>query len=332
MPQTARKNKHSNDNAKFNIEPTQRLDFLSAIAMDEEIHVREANAVRVAVVLMSHRNGQTGLILLKLKTIAREACCSVSAAQHAIGVLVRAGWFEVVHRYYSEGQQGANQYVPNFAKALVGNDQRASRQRPADVNEDDSTWSAMTRGAGRQRLGALVVKDQPEPSEIEPGEIEPVIPECSASGTSCASFRGSAYGAGRHASDRPTPYKQTRAEADRTFERVKRMPWRKDSDDPEYQPSAEADHAAVIHWHKLLKSGIAASRIERAAERFLDETPRHLYPCLAGFLSRYASDCTEPDSYLYIAPDDEQPAAVNDDQRPPERKANGIDWENDPPF
>lgn len=111
MAQNARKNKHDNDNAnsQAQIMPSDRLDFLAAIAMDSGISAKESLAVRVAAVIMSHRHNKTGLIVLKYKTIAAETGCSVAAVRRAVDVLVRQGWLTVEHQYVN-GEYSANRY------------------------------------------------------------------------------------------------------------------------------------------------------------------------------------------------------------------------------
>jgi hypothetical protein len=144
-------------------------------------------------------------------------------------------------------------------------------------------------------------------------------PERSASGMSHASFRGR-----RH--------QQTKAQADRTLAEIRHV-WPKPSDEAEYQPGTDSKRAEAVHWHKLLKSGIAASRIQRAALHFLNAVPDGQWPrSLASFLAGHLHDYLDPDQPdLYIPPDGE-PVATNDNRPSLERKVSGIDWENDPPF
>jgi homogentisate 1,2-dioxygenase len=127
----------------------------------------------------------------------------------------------------------------------------------------------------------------------------------SAPGTPARLEVGSAYGAGRHENEKPWPYKQDQEKADQTFDRIQRMPWKTEVDDPAYRPTAKAEKAAGFHWLKLLRSGISASRIERAAEKFIAEWPENQLPCLAGFLGLYAQQCIDPEEWLYIPEDDE---------------------------
>uniref|UniRef100_UPI001AEBE13D hypothetical protein n=1 Tax=Bradyrhizobium liaoningense TaxID=43992 RepID=UPI001AEBE13D len=70
------------------------------------------------------------------------------------------------------------------------------------------------------------------------------------------------------------------------------------ADDPAFDPTDKAGPSARIHWHRLLKEGIAAWRLERAAEKFMQELPKNQRPCLAGFLGRYARQCIDPEEWL----------------------------------
>ncbi|WP_407155075.1 hypothetical protein [Bradyrhizobium sp. STM 3557] len=111
--QKPRKNKHANDNnnSQSAILPTDRLDFLSELAMDHEISAKQSMAVRIAVVILKHRHNQTGRIVLKYKTIAAEMGCSVSAVRDAVELIRELGWFEVEH-VYNDAEIVANSYSP----------------------------------------------------------------------------------------------------------------------------------------------------------------------------------------------------------------------------
>ncbi|WP_316181371.1 MULTISPECIES: hypothetical protein [unclassified Bradyrhizobium] len=151
-----------------------------------------------------------------------------------------------------------------------------------------------------------------------------IIPERSASGMSETSSKSSASGAGRHGNDNPRPgYKQTKAEADRTFDELRSMPFRTEWEGAEIELSAEAPRAEKVHWHKLLKAGLRASHILKAADHFLATCPDNQRPSLARFLGTYAQEsCTDPDSNLYV-PDDEQSDAANDNVQPPKANVSG---------
>ncbi|GAA0029114.1 hypothetical protein BROWWM01_32460 [Bradyrhizobium ottawaense] len=223
--------------------------------------------------------------------------------------LAEHNFLKATERFRKEGLQTSNQYDLNLE--LAGHDATSSvmhpvrrRGRTRSFIRDVPATSSMTDEPQRMNLG-----------EENPGEANHIIPERSASGMSEFRISGSASGADRH--DKPWPYKQTKAEADQAFERLKRMRWKKETDDPEFRPTAKAAESARIHWHKLLKSGVAAWRIECAAERLLAELREIQRPCLAGFLGRYARQCIEPEEWLYIPDDDEEYQAqlANDNQK-----------------
>jgi hypothetical protein len=80
-------------NAKH-VQPTERLDFLTALAADPRLN--KSSAVAVAVHLTSRRNGQTGLINPGIEAIARGAGCKRTAARHAVSLLEETGWFTII--------------------------------------------------------------------------------------------------------------------------------------------------------------------------------------------------------------------------------------------
>jgi hypothetical protein len=117
MAQNASKNKHANDNSQAQIMPTDRLDFLAAIAMDHGINARNSLAVRAATVILKHRYNETGKIVLKHKTIAAEMGCSVSAVRDAVNVLKKR-WFKV-EPVYIDRECVANRYDPCWDEAAA---------------------------------------------------------------------------------------------------------------------------------------------------------------------------------------------------------------------
>ncbi|MGY3369917.1 hypothetical protein ACVWZL_007042 [Bradyrhizobium sp. GM2.4] len=116
MAQKPSKNKHANDNHQAQISPTDRLDFLNAIAMDHRIPAKQAMASRVAVVILMHRHNQTGTIVLKHRTIADEIGCSISAVRRGADVLQEYGWFEIEPVYHGR-ECVANRYIPCWDQA-----------------------------------------------------------------------------------------------------------------------------------------------------------------------------------------------------------------------
>src|SRR4051812_8947020 len=117
MPQNASKSRHDNDNSQAQIMPSDRLDFLAAIAMDHGINARNSLAVRAAVIILKHRHNRTGQIVLKYKTIAKVMGCSVSAVRDAVAVLNQR-WFRV-EPVYLDRECVANRYDPRWDEAAA---------------------------------------------------------------------------------------------------------------------------------------------------------------------------------------------------------------------
>jgi hypothetical protein len=139
------------------INPSVRLDFLAALAMDQRLG---AVAVRVGIILLSHRNGQTGLICPSHETLAREAGCTVRTVIRAIKDLVEAGWFALPTHQYRDGKDGkrkqtVNRYVPNWGQVGVTSVTRSGVTQTTD------------RGDTNDREGC-------HQCHTEPGEGNPV--------------------------------------------------------------------------------------------------------------------------------------------------------------
>jgi hypothetical protein len=96
-----------------------------------------------------------------------------------------------------------------------------------------------------------------------------------------------------------TGYKQSKAEADREFEQLEQMPWRQAGDgDPEFDPSPRAANAAGVHWHRLLKRGYAAGRIERSAELYFQYCEPDRVQTLARWLASEEYLDEDSDSFV----------------------------------
>ncbi|MHC2841713.1 hypothetical protein [Bradyrhizobium diazoefficiens] len=312
---------HVADKGKFYKQPTVRHEWLRQIQAKTYCGRRSADHdsrqlqpldpidLHVAMRLLDHLNRETGRLDPAHATIAAALGVSVSTVWRSMDRLAEHNFLKATERFRNEGLQTSNQYDLNLE--LAGHDATSSvthpvlrRRRTRRIIGDVPGTSSMTDEPQRMNLG-----------EKNPGEENHVIPERFASGTSDLGCGGSAFGADRH--EKPWSYKQTKVEADQAFERLERMPWKKEADDPAFRPSAKAAASARIHWHNLLKSEIAAWRIERAAERLMTELREAQRPGLAGFLARYASQCVEPGEWLYIPDDEEeyQAQVANDNQQ-----------------
>jgi hypothetical protein len=93
------------------IGPVQRLEFLEALAKDGRL---SGTAVRVAIALLSFRNGQTGDIFPGFSKIATAAGCKRSTAQGGVYALEKAGWFKVTRSRNDDGLNHSNSYIPNW--------------------------------------------------------------------------------------------------------------------------------------------------------------------------------------------------------------------------
>lgn len=302
MSKTVRKSKHANDNTlteqpAVNISRVRRaVDFSPEFTSGER---------QVAGVIADHFNAEEGYAFPTYRYLEFVYGFSPDTIGKTVKKL-KSGWMVI------DRSGGNNQYVPNMQKVesvLAALDARRAEWKEEKIRQ--SRYVRRSKGATRD-VAAVLRGTKPNVQRIAQPQRPTLNLDRSALGVAGASSGGSsAYGADRHGNEKPWPYKQTKAEADQIFERLERMPWKKAADDPEFQPTAKADQAARIHWHRLLKSEIAAWRIESAAERFMAECPENQRPCLAGFLGRYGRQCIEPEEWLYI-PDDEPSSAAGD--------------------
>ncbi|MGY3342034.1 MULTISPECIES: hypothetical protein [unclassified Bradyrhizobium] len=303
----SRKNKHANENSnsQAEIQPTDRLDFLAAIAMDHDISAKQSMAVRVAAVVLKHRHNQTGVIVLKYKTIAAEIGCSVSAVRDAVDLLKHLGWFEVEH-VYRDGDITANRYKPCWdLAAACGGVWCVESRRLLSRGQASAEWRADLCAQGDTQNSEVYSQG------VEPSVSNPIIPERSAPGMSaCPSQRERADGADRHGNERTAGYQQTSEEAERDWVELKRiLPGT--SEDAECQPAENSTQGAKVLWHRLLKSGVPSSQILQAARGYLERKPDGQWQSgVAGFLSNFdpeqLPDGTYPEWGTY--PDD-KPAA-----------------------
>lgn len=300
MPQNANEHKHSTGHNR-SISPVQELRFLDAIMADHELpmtaRVVGHRLVRWTNGDEAHRfNGYAWAGREKLaEWIGRDSCSTITTATNA---LKARGWIIVKRR-------------PNASSLIRPNWDRMSQQL-GEMPEDQKTELPEDKLSVHPDLQ----KSGPYSADLDSADHDRSInPERSASGMSDSSFRGSASGADRH--EKPRPYKQTKADADQTFERLERMPWKTEADDPAFDPTDKAGPSARIHWHRLLKESIAAWRIELAAGKFMQELPESQRPCLAGFLGRYARQCIDPEEWLFIPDDAEesQSGFANDNEK-----------------
>lgn len=207
--------------------------------------------------------------------------------------LEEKGWIIIQRR-----ANKTNLIRPNWSKALAGR-AKASGVRLKVEPEDEKTARA-------EEQHSVLHEGQKSGSyraELDSADQDRAFHSrrC-ASGTSHASSNERANVANRQRQTDHTGkiYQQSKAEADKALEDLRSMAFREEWDDPTITLSAGSARAEAVHFHRLLRSGISATRLVRAAELFLQSWPDHQCPSLAGFLAKYASDCTEPDSAWYV--------------------------------
>lgn len=227
-------------NSQTKIDPTQRLDFLSAIAMDHDILAKESMALRVAVVMLKHRHNQTGLIVLKHKTIAAEIGCSVAAVRRAIDILAERDWFGVEHQYVY-GEYTANKYVPRWDRLLksdaqIGGQVCSITSSPLLDNEQTSVQQ-------RADLCSVTSNHQlrDSNSEIQPRDSNPV-PNASRQEGPAESISGS------QGSDSESATSDEPSMADGA------LPPASNDNQPEDENTARYREAAELGWEKFQKA------------------------------------------------------------------------------
>lgn len=288
-----------------------------------------ANAQKIGGFIVRHFNKERGYAWPTVARIAFECSCSEATVYRCFaegGPL--SGWFKV-GKIVIDGEE-RNTYTPNWARADAvnrefgnrledwKNAQAEKRAKERSVRSDSQSDRSRPR---KMRGDDLANCEAIEVTASNLSDRSYVIPGHSAPGTSAPSQRGRrACGA-----DRPA-YKQTKAQADAIFADIKSV-WPKPSEDAEYPPGPDSAKAEAIHWYSLLKSGIAASRIQRAALHYLrevseDQWQRSFVRFLTGRLPDYL-DPAQPDLFI---PEDEPPSAdpfhTNDNQQSPQRMAS----------
>lgn len=316
MAQKANESNHSTGSYR-SISPTQELRFLDAIMADHELPMT-ARAVAYHLVRWTngdeaHRfNGYAWASREKLaERIGRDSGTTITTATNA---LKARGWIIVKRR-----PNDTSLIRPNWDK----------------INQTTAEVVFGQQKAPQEHRKTVFPEDQfsvhPEDQKTGPYSADLDSAYHDSANSPNASRRGAdviPFGEKAGRDGRPE-YKQPRQEADQTFERLKRMPFRTDWTDPKIELSSRAEGSALVHYRRHLRLGIAAWRVERCAEKFLASCPDDQRPSLAGFLGRYAKLCNDPESEWYVpadggmcAKDDNRPVNANDNQLPA-RKASG---------
>lgn len=285
-----------------------------------------ATAQKIGGFIVRKFNAERGYAWPTIARIAFECSCSEATAYRAIqknGPLRQ--WFKV-GKIVINGEE-RNTYTPDWEKAAAVN--REFDIRLEEWHKDQAKKRAEQRltdsGSQNERSRPLKMRGD-DLSECETIELKgqnlsdrsDLIPEHSVSGVSArSSRRGRACGA-----DRPA-YKQTKAQADAILAEIKSV-WPKPSEDAEYPPGPDSAKGEAIQWYKLLKSGIAASRIQRAALRYLNDVPEDQWQrSFATFLTGRLPDYLDPEQPDLFIPEDELPPEhTNDNQQSTQRMAS----------
>ncbi|MGX1165770.1 hypothetical protein AB7M16_002036 [Bradyrhizobium sp. USDA 372] len=309
-----------------------------------------ASAQKIGGFIVRFFNVKYGYAWPTVARIAFECSCSEATVYRAFqendGPLRE--WF-TVGKVIIDGDE-RNTYAPNWAKAAAvnrefeirleewkkahadakkaANDNRQDRNDVPQGAESGAGASQSERSRPRKMRGDGLSKCETiEVMASNLSDRSDIIPDHSAPGVSArSSQRGRACGADRHSNGNRPAYKQTRARADELLMEIKRV-WPKPSEDAEHQPRADSAKAEAIHWHKLLKSGIAASRIQRAALHYLSEVPDGQWPrSFVSFLTGRLPDYLDPDQPDLFIPEDELAAAeqpqANDNEQSSQRMAS----------
>ncbi|MCP2209665.1 helix-turn-helix domain-containing protein [Bradyrhizobium diazoefficiens] len=290
-----------------------------------------ATAQKIGGFIVRKFNAERGYAWPTIARIAFECSCSEATVYRAIqekdGPLRQ--WFKV-GKIVIDGEE-RNTYTPDWEKAAAVNREfdirleewnKAQTEKRAEQRLADSDSQNERSRSRKMRGGDLSKCETIDLSGQNLADRSYVIPEHSVSGTSArSSRRGRACGA-----DRPA-YKQTKAQADAILAEIKSV-WPRPSEDAEYQPGPDSAKAEAVHWYSYLKSGVAASRIQRAALRYLSDVPEDQWPrSFVSFLTGRLADYLDPGQPdLFISEDELPPPAeplhTNDNQQSSQRMAS----------
>lgn len=320
MPKNPKQSKSSN--TEINDKPGSLMsEILFRQALDRTD--MPATPQKIGGFIVRMFNASRGCAWPTVSRIAFECSCSEAAVYAAIGKKgVLADWFKV-RKVWIDGKL-RNTYVPNWEKAAAVNREfeirlkkwkeenhdfelsesdseddhrKQTPERPESGSDDTSkNWRSAAPEFGGHDLQNL------EPIEVraqnlgDRSDINPV--PSSGPGMRARSNENCAYGAGWL---NEKLYQQTPEQAEQAFQQLTVMQWLTDADDPEYQPTGRSKHGARVQFYKLLKKGISASQLLRAAELYLRKCPSNQIASLGGWLARYADEqCTETDHSWYV--------------------------------
>lgn len=272
-----------------------KLNWLDCVASDRDL---KPAAFKVAYAIMQHVNAESLIAWLSDETVVDVTGISRAQVQRHRESLKAAGWLTW------ERTQDANRYTPLFDRVQAGLDdilaRRAQRKERRQIRRR-GVGGAPDASPVRQPDASPAV--QPDASRVRHIHLRSntydLTPTKDINPESCASGQCDGSNAGGSGNGKPAPgHKQTKAEADRQFDRLKQMPWRRALGCDEYDPSPRAETVgALVIWHRLLRQGYAAERIVQSAALHFDNLQDEV-SCLARWLA--CEEFTDPDSDSFV--------------------------------
>lgn len=343
MTQNAQKIKTSSDTSKNKIDPTERLDFILALSIDDRLSDHDP---KVASILFSFRNNKSGICCPAHETIAERANMSVSKVRRSIKRMAKAGWITITKQRITGGLQTSNKYDMNFTSACsavsklydskvvpaAGAATTGSACRSACSAADTPGAQQWTpRVFSSEQPGCSAVNNEPRVinSGVEPGVSNPEKQDsriATRRRNATAPFQGkngASHRTGHHNQDY-VDHSDNRSPIERFLE-VFPDEWTTGEDFEDRKPSSREEdiRVAEIHLRKLLRKGTQLDIILEEAKRFADEyadtDSNFIYKPASWLAHMEFDDLTPPDP-------------ANDDM--PVRKVSGsdIDPDYDPPF
>lgn len=319
MSQEITERKHSNDNERT-LPPLQELHAIDVVTTDYFDLTSTAKVLMVRLIRWTHGNrahrlyGHSWAGREKLAKVLDRT--SKTTITDAMKELKQADLIIVKRR-------------PNATSLIRPNWDRINRAIEEFKQQEADAEDQKTVLPDDQKI--VLPEDQktgPYSADHYSADLDSaLIPGRFAAGMRASVEGDSAYGADR------SDFRQTSEEAKQTLDEIKEA-WPAPSEHADLQPRHDSDKGASVHYYRLLKSGVPASRIKQAALHFLKskKEDKQWSRSLASFLTGHLHDYLDPDQPDLYIPQDGEPVATNDNRLPPERKVGGIDWKNDPPF
>jgi hypothetical protein len=265
-----------------------KFNWLDCVLNDRNL---KPAAFKIAYAIMQHVNSETLVAWLTDETLVDVTGMSRAEVQRHRKSLKEAGWL----RWKRTGD--ANHYTPLFDRVNAGlNDILAKREKRKAMRK------IRRRGVG----GALDASPatQPDASPATQPDASParhIHLQANTYDLTPSPINPERFASGSIGMAKPSAgHKQTKAEADREFDRINQLGWRQagDGGDPEFDPSPTAARGAKVRWYRLLGSGYAASRIRRSAELYFKYYEDDRVQTLAAWLA--CEGFTDPDCEWFV--------------------------------